>query len=137
MKKQSTKAISKKAVAFTLSFFLFCGISQNLYALPDDVPNKAAEISYKGLQDNRLVFNVNYNNESGEPYQLLVKNDENFILYAKQFKGKALNTRMLFTEVPQKCKLVFVIKTGKKEVSQSFEIDTQVKTVEEFIVKGI
>jgi hypothetical protein len=44
---------------------------------------------------------------------------------------------MLFSEYPENCKLTFSILSGRKELSQSFEINSQVRTVEEFIVKGI
>src|SRR5437763_3426090 len=135
MKNKLTKKVSKKVYALFLAALL-CGASLQSFALPDNKANKAADIVYKGMQDNKLVFTVNYSNELAQPFQLVVKNDQNEILYARQFDGKPLNTRMLFTEVPQNCKLTFLIRTGKKEVAQAFEINTQVKTVEEFIVKG-
>lgn len=137
MKKQLTKAISKKVFTLFFTAFVLCGASQSSYALPDSTPAKGAEIVYKGLQDRKLVFIINYRNEAAETFQLIVKNDQNEILYFKEYDGKPLNTKMLFSEVPENCKLIFSIKTGKKEVSQAFEINTQVKTVEEFIVKGI
>lgn len=137
MKKQLTKAISKKVFTLFFTAFVLCGGSQRSYALPDSTPAKGAEIVYKGLQDRKLVFIINYRNEAAETFQLIVKNDQNEILYFKEYDGKPLNTKMLFSEVPENCKLIFSIKTGKNEVSQAFEINTQVKTVEEFIVKGI
>lgn len=137
MKKQSTGVLSKRVITLTLAAFLILGSTQNLYALPDKPAAKGAQIVYQGLQDNKLVFNVNFENELSQPFQLLVKNEENLVLYFKEYKAKPSNTKMLFTEIPENGKLTFVIKTGKKEVAQTFEINTQVKTVEEFIVKGI
>jgi hypothetical protein len=137
MKKQSTAAISKRAVTLTLAAFLLFGFTSNANVLPDSATPKGPEIAYQGLQDKNLVFNVNYNNETGEPSQLMVKNEENVILYFKEYKDKLVNTKILFTDVPENCKLTFSIKTGKKEVSHAFEINTQIKTVEEFVVKGL
>ena len=137
MKKQSTAAISKRAVTLTLAAFLLLGFKSTASLLPDSTTLKAPEIVYQGLQDKNLVFNVNYINETGEPFQLIVKNEENMVLYFKEYKDKLVNSRILFTEVPENCKLTFSIKTGKREVSQAFEINTRIKTVEEFVVKGL
>jgi hypothetical protein len=135
MKKQSTNAISKKVFSLFLAASLLCASSQSLYA--NDTANKGAEISYKGLQDKNLVFNINYKNELAEAFELVIKNDHNEVIYLKQFDAKPLNTTLLFTEVPEQCTLSFIIRTGKKEVAQLFEIDTQVKTVQEYVVKGL
>ncbi|MCW3106981.1 MAG: hypothetical protein JWQ09_1487 [Segetibacter sp.] len=137
MKKQLIKAISKKVFTLFFAAFILCATAQSSYALPDSTPAKAAEITYKGLQDSRLVFLVNYKNEQSETFQLIVRNEQNDILYFKQYKAKPLNTKMLFSDVPENGKLTFLIKTGKKEISQAFQINTQVKTMEEFIVKGL
>jgi hypothetical protein len=137
MKKQSAGVISKRVLTLTLAAFLLLGSRQNIYALPSDPSARSVQIVYQGLQDKKLVFNVNYENESSQPFQLLVKNEENLVLYFKEYEAKPLNTRMLFTDIPENGKLTFIIRTGKKEVAQAFEINTQVKTVEEFIVKGI
>ncbi len=137
MKKQSAGVISKRVLTLALAAFLIVGSRQSLYALPSDPLAKGAQIVYQGLQDKKLVFNVNYENGFNEPFQLLVKNEENLVLYFKEYSAKPLNTRMLFTDIPENGKLTFIIRTGKKEVAQTFEINTQVKTVEEFTVKGV
>lgn len=139
MKKQVTNAIKKKVFTLLVAFVMVFCSSVKLYALPDRPSSntKAAEISYKGLQDKLLVFKVDFKNESAQPFELVIKNDFNEIIYSKRFGAKALNTDVYLSDVPETCKLSFIIKTGKKDYSQSFEIDTRTKTVEEYLVKGI
>jgi hypothetical protein len=135
MKKQLTTAISK---AFcTALFVVFVSLSQSAYALPDSSINKEAEVTYQGLNDRKLMFNVSYRNESADPLQLTIKNDLGEIIYSRQFESKPLNKTMLFSEFPENSKLTFVITAGKKEMSQTFQINAEVKTVEEFVVKGL
>lgn len=136
MKKQFlTRAISKGI--FTVAFIAIFSMSQNVYALPDKPVNKEAEITYRGSTDNKLMFNINYKNELAEKFFLTIKNELGEIIYSKQYESKPLNKTMSFSEFPENGKLTFVIATGKKEFSQTFSINSQVKTVEEFIVKGI
>jgi len=112
-----------------------CASSQSLNA--GDTVNKGAESSYKVLKDKNLVFKIDYKNELSEAFQVVIKNDHNDVIYLKQFDAKPLNATLLFTEVPENCTLSFFIRTGKKEVAQAFKIDTEIKTGQEYIVKGL
>lgn len=137
MKKQLIKPFSTRVFAlFFAGFILFSG-SQSVFAADDSTKNKGAEITYQGLRDKKLVFNVNYKNEISQPFQLTIKNDQHQIIYVKHFDAKPLNTTMLFSEFPENGKLTFSIISGKKEISQAFEINSEVRTVEELIVKGL
>jgi hypothetical protein len=137
MKKQSTKAISTKVFTFLLAVLVSCTFAQNTYALPDSTSGKGVEVTFQGLRDKKLVFNVNYKNELAQPFQLTVRNDQDQVIYASKFETAPLNKTMLFSEFPELSKLTFLISTGKEKLAQSFEINTEVKTIEEFIVKEI
>lgn len=140
MKKQLTKAISKKVFTLFFAAFIFVAQSASAYAQKTgdtSTAQRGAEISYEGVQGKNLIFNVAYKNELAEPFQLIITNDFNDVLYLKEYNSQPLNTKLSFTEVPENCKLTFSIKTGKKELSQAFKINSRVKTVEEYIVKGI
>ncbi|MCW3114068.1 MAG: hypothetical protein JWR18_2464 [Segetibacter sp.] len=137
MKKQLIKAISKRVFTLFFAGFILCSGSQSVFAADESTKSKGVEVTYQGLRDKKLVFNVNYKNELSQPFQLTIKNDQDQIIYIKQFDAKPLNTTMLFSEFPENGKLTFLILSGKKEISQAFEINSEVRTVEELIVKGI
>ena len=142
MKKQSFYAISKKVFSFLLALIITVGISQSGYAASgsadkDSNKNKGVEITYQGARDKNLVFNVNYKNELSQPFQLIITNDQYQVIYSQTFDTKPLNRTILFSELPENCKLTFSIVSGKKEISQAFEINSQVRTVEEYVVKGL
>lgn len=137
MKKQSTKAISKKVFTFLFAVLVSCTLAQKTYALHDRTTGKGVEVTYQGLRDKKLAFNVNYKNESGQPFQLTIRNDQDQIIYLSKFETTPLNKTMLFSEFPDNSKLTFLITSGKQKIKQTFQINTEVKTVEEFIVKGI
>ncbi|MGI8635599.1 MAG: hypothetical protein ACR2KZ_09375 [Segetibacter sp.] len=83
MKKQLTKAISRTFC--TVLFVVFVSMSQNVYALPDSAINKEPEVSYRGVSDQKLMFNVSYRNESADVIQLTIKNDLGEIIYSRHF----------------------------------------------------
>jgi hypothetical protein len=139
MKKQLINSIEKKVFTFLVTFVFIFGSYAKTYALPDRSASgdKISYITYTGLKDNYLVFKVDYKNELAQPFQLVIKNGQNEVLYKKMFDVKPLNTDVLLTEVPDDSKLTFSIETRKNNFSQSFSIDSKVKTIEEYVVKGL
>jgi hypothetical protein len=140
MKKQFINSITKKAVAFSLAFALIlAGYSNSFASASGPVgETKAAYVTYKGLKDdNHLVFRIDYKNESEQPFQLVIKNDHGDVLYSKAFDAKPLNSNILLTELPDNSKLTFSIVSKTGNYSQSFKIDSKVRTTQEYIVKGL
>ncbi|WP_018615359.1 hypothetical protein [Segetibacter koreensis] len=138
MKKQLIKSIEKKVIIFSLAFVIIFGSYSNTFAAPERPASDAASyVSYKGFKGNYLVFKVDYKNEATQPFQLVIKNDHNEVLYSRSFDAKPLNTDVLLTEIPDDVKLTFSIETRKNRISQTFSIDSEVKTTQEYIVKGL
>ena len=139
MKKQLINSIEKKVFTFLVAFVFFFGSYAKIYASPTEPMSKdsAPYFTYTGLRDNFLVFKVDYKNELVQPFKLVIKNEVNEVLYQKMFDAIPLNTNVLLTEVPDDSKLTFSIVTIDNNFSKSFEIDTKVKTTEEYIVKGL
>ena len=134
MKKQLINSIEKKVFTFLVAFVFFFGSYAKIYASPN---GESSYFTYTGLKDNFLVFKVDYKNELVQPFKLVIKNEVNEVLYQKMFDAKPLSTNVLLTEVPDNSKLTFSIVTINNNFSKSFEIDTKVKTTEEYIVKGL
>lgn len=140
MKKQLINSIEKKVFTFLVAFVLLFGSYAKTYASPErpDGDTKSSYITYNGLKDNYyLVFRVDYKNEGAQAFDLVIKNEQSEVLYSKKFDAKPLNSDILLTEVPDGSKLTFSIITKKNKFSQSFAIDTKVKTIAEYVVKGL
>lgn len=139
MKKQLNIPIEKKALKFLVAFALLFGSYVTSFATPVG-PTKDAKssyISYKGLKDKFLVFTVDYKNEMEQPFQLVIKNEHNDVLYSKSYEAKPLNKDILLTDLPDDSKLTFSIESKKNNYNQTFAIDTNVKTIQEYIVKDL
>lgn len=139
MKKQSAYPIQKKVFAVLASFVIIFCTNLKTYAFTDSnsTAAKLTAVSYQGLKDKLLVFKVDYKNDLSKPALLVIRGDANEILYRKLFEAKPSNTNILLSEVPENCKLTFEILTVEKSLSQSFQIDTNVKTIHEYVVKGV
>ena len=137
MQKQFTSAIAKKAITLCAVFMILNAGSTRVYASNDRSVVSPVEISYKGPKDKLLNFKVDYKNELGKPFQLVIKNEQNEVLYSRRYEAKPLSTEIFLADVPAYCKLTFTIDTEKKQFSESFEITKEIKTVENVLVKGL
>ena len=119
MKKQFTTAIEKKAFTFLVALtILFCSTQKSFASANYSGSEvKTAEITYAGLKDKALVFKVDYKNEPAESFQLIIKNGQNDIIFAKKYDANPLHTDILLSDVTEDGKLTFVIRRGKKDFS--------------------
>src|SRR4051812_38951742 len=126
MKKQFINSIAKKAFTFSVALVLIFGSYATASAADNETASeaKSSYVSYKGLKENYLVFKVDYKNEKVQPFQLVIKNEQNDVLYIKNFEAKPLDTDVLLTEVPDNSKLTFSIVSKKDNYSKSFTIDS-------------
>ena len=139
MKKQLINSIGKKVFTSLVAFAFVFGSYAKTYALPahSSGDTKSSYVTYNGLKENNLVFKVDYKNELGQPFRLIIKNEHNDVLYRKMFDAKPLNTNVILTEVPDGSKLTFSIETRNNNFSKSFEVSSKIKTIEEYVVKGL
>lgn len=91
-------------------------------------PLTGAEITYLGIQnDEQVVFQVEYENTSGETFYVSISNNEGSILYRRSFKDSKFSKKFLFNkEEVVNTNLVFTLKTGNDTQIESFQVITQV-----------
>jgi hypothetical protein len=126
MKKQILFAIAKLTLVV---LFVVSVAGARAEGTPSE---KNAQISYLGVQEGMVLFNVAYNNPSGNKFTVTVLDKEGFPLYQEVSSDKkfAKNFKLLTGE---NNKLTFVIKNAKEtSVTESFEINTHM--VEDVVV---
>ena len=134
--KNSTSPLAKNLLTLLL---VIATTASTVHAYPGKgfSLDRPFEISYKGAQDKLLCFKIDFKNEMNQPFQLLIINEQKEVLYKKDYDNKPLNTQLLLSEIPEDCRLTFVINTNDQKLTQSFQINKEVKTVEQFVVKGL
>jgi hypothetical protein len=133
MKKQLAKTVSTLLVAAVVLF------NASVFAGPRRSSNnlQGVNISYSGLREKQLVFKVDYKNELAQPFQIIISNEFNDIIHNQKYDAAPLNTTLLLSEIPESGKITFTLRTADKEFKQTFEINREVKTVEEVVVKDV
>jgi hypothetical protein len=105
-------------------------------ATVEAVSEPKARINYLETDKNNMLFEVRVDNASGEKFYIIVKDEQGTSLFSGSFKDKLFGKKFLLPK-PENDKLTFVIKSSTGKVVETFEINSEVRFVEDVIVKKI
>ena len=133
MKTQSStvrNAILKLVLVWLLIVNAF-GIAQ---AQPlSDSPS--AEMKYIGMVDDKLVFEIEYKNESQNVFTVEIKDEDGFQFYQGKFKQRAFKKQFAISKDElRNNSITFVLAAQGKLQKQTFDINATSRLVEEVSV---
>ena len=85
-------------------------------------------VKYVGTDDNHVVFQVQFDNPTGEKFALIIKNDNGDVVYHQQFNGTHFAKNVYFENTDSEIEPTFIIRNANNEVVRQFHV---VKTVTE------
>lgn len=98
-----------------------------------DTPN--VSVKHLGNDDNNMLFQVFYNNTTGEKFQLVIKDKEDFTVFQESYSDKVFNRRFRIPK-PSNERLTFIIRAAKSnKIIQTYEVNTNLRFVQEIVVK--
>lgn len=97
---------------------------------------KDAVIKHIGSTNETLLFEVKVANESGERFTILIKDDLGTTLYRGVYSDKNFSKKFQFPKADSD-KIIFVVKSASGNKTESFEINSNTRVVEEVIVKRV
>jgi hypothetical protein len=131
MKNAIISAISKLTLGIALSTVALTGHAQTaLY--PSE---KNADIRYLGVSDGNMMFNVAYDNPSGNKFSITVVAQDGSPMFQEVYTDRKFDKRFVLP-MTDKEKVTFVIRNFRDaDLKQSFEIDTRV--IEDVVVTKV
>lgn len=93
-------------------------------------------ITYVATSNESLLFDVNVENTEGEKFVIIVKDDRGGTLYRGSSSEKGFKKRFILPKT-ESSKFTFHIKSESGVKSESFEINTNTRVVEEVTVKKV
>lgn len=140
MKKQLfiARPVKRYSAALLTSLILIIGVvdtkaSTNKKA--DKVQSSA--ISYVGLQNSILMFNVNYVNETEDRVVVELTDEQGDVLYRRVYKEKDIYKSIYLKNGGEKCRVTFTIRSAKESISQKFDIEPQASVIEKTVVTAM
>lgn len=120
------KSASVLAAAALLSFG-----SAELHASPIiekiiSPTDKQVAVSFIGVNENDLVFQLEYENKTGEKFWLIVKNDAGEIVYQGVFSDVHFKKNIRIANEGFDMNPTFVIRTSTEQVERKFSVKSKV-----------
>jgi hypothetical protein len=100
-----------------------------------EVPAKAA-VTFIATGNESLFFDVKVSNEAGEKFTILVKDDNSTTLYRGSYSDRNFKKRFVLPKTDTN-KLTFLIRSESGLQSETFEINTNTRVIEEVSVRRV
>jgi hypothetical protein len=102
------------------------GGNHNKKASPTE---EQVSVKYVGTENGRLVFNIVFDNPTGEKFALIIKNDAGDIVFHQQFNETHFAKNVYFENTDEDINPTFVIRSGNSnDIVRQFHV---VKTITE------
>jgi hypothetical protein len=91
---------------------------------------KQVTVNFVGVTDNSLVFHVEFENQTGEKFYLIVKNDAGEIVYQNAYNDVHFEKNIHISKEESVMQPTFVIRTSNEQVERKFSV----KATENYVV---
>ncbi|MFL5741144.1 MAG: hypothetical protein ACJ75B_13055 [Flavisolibacter sp.] len=133
MKKQFLNRIQKTIVSVVLASALL-GVSPLVHAADGTkAPASSVAVTYVGSIENQPVFQIDYDNKDEAVFVLTIKDSDGNTLYVEKSKDKKFSKKFRY-DGDEHVKLTFIIATPTERLSQSFEVNTNTRVVQDVVV---
>ena len=121
-----------RSVIASLLFVCVLGLSSFSQPQEKDPIVKTATVKHIGYSKDNYVFQVLMDNEAGEKFSVTIKDATGAFLFFDVFYDKKFDKRFLFNKEEGHTKLNFIIRSLKDNQTQTFEINTSTRVVENY-----
>lgn len=100
------------------------------------VPASTASVKHLGNPPGSVVFQVLYDNPTGERFSITIRDMEGAVLYQDHYSDKKFDKKFQLPK-EQSEKLKFIIKGAKSNQAQTFEVSSNTRVIEELVVQKV
>jgi hypothetical protein len=139
MKKQFVKSLSstkKTILNLGLAGILFAGLPSVVHAEEKPGTPTGATVNYVGSVDNQPIFQIEFDNKSEELFTVSIRDSDGNLLYVERSKDRKFLKRFRY-QGDDAVKLTFVLSTEKGKQTQAFEVNQNIRVVQDVVVNKL
>lgn len=112
---------------------LLLSLNSSLFAQQLAVNENSPEMKVKYIEgDNEvLLFNLKYNNNSGSDFKLMVLNESGDVLFQQIYSGKNFKKKIKLTRLTESDDVTFLIRSPRKDIQLSYKVKVPSKVVDD------
>ncbi|WP_121354650.1 hypothetical protein [Flavisolibacter nicotianae] len=137
MKKQLISNSTKSSmIRFSAAILLFMSLTKGYAATPNKGDEPFVDVKYVGLADQRAQFQFDLLNDNEEAYLLTIQEEDGTVLYREKIAKKVFSKKFEWNNADHNAsKLIFTVTGEKSKKAQVFEVNSQVRTVQDVVIK--
>ena len=97
--------------------------------------DKQVSVNFVGVNENNLVFHLQFENTTGEKFWLIVKNDAGEVVYQNAFNDVHFEKNIRIANEGSEMNPTFVIRTATEQVERKFSVKSKVS--ENYVVTNL
>jgi hypothetical protein len=135
MKKQfmNLSRTKKTILNLGLAGILFAALPSVVHA--EEKTPTGATVNYVGSVDNQPIFQIEFDNKNEELFTVSIRDNEGNVLYVERTKEKKFLKR--FKYQGDDVKLTFVLSTQSGKQTQVFEVNKNIRVVQDVVVSKL
>jgi hypothetical protein len=124
----------KLSMAVALLLNLSTGSAQSI--TNEDEPS--INIKYTGLVEDKAQFQFDFANDSEQAFLLTIQEEDGVVLYKEKIDRKSFTKRFLWDKGSiNASKLIFSVTGLKSKKTQAFEVNTEVRTIQDVVISKL
>jgi hypothetical protein len=133
--------LKKSTSVLAAALMLSLGSATAVHAAPTIIEkiisptDKQLTVNFVGKTDEGMVFHLEFENKTGEKFNLIIKNDAGEVVYQSTFSGANFEKNICIANEESELHPTFIIRTSNEEVSRKFSVTT--KTTENYVVTNL
>lgn len=89
------------------------------------------QVKYLASDNDGMLFNLKYNNDSGDKFKLMVLNGNGDVLFQDNYSGKKIRKRIRLARLTDTDNVTFLIRPAKENIQLSCKVKVKDKVVDE------
>lgn len=98
------------------------------------IAKSQVSVKYAGVEENNVLFRVQFHNPTGQRFHLIIKNDNGDEIYRGKYNDVHFSKTIRLVNDEEEMNPTFIISTLDQDISNSFAINTSVEAAKEAVV---
>ena len=131
-----TSMINTRNIFIALATFFAISVAPPAFA--GEIPNQPVELKFIGTLQNQPVFQLTVSGMEGKKFTVVIRDENDDILYRENFKGDSLTKQFLLrTEDFGSASIKFEVIAKKSEQTFVYQVNKNSRVMEDVVVNKI
>jgi len=134
-----SKSGSKKITVVPVVLIFLLMVSSSAFSQQRDTEENSRDMQVKYLDgdNDALLFNLKYANDSGNDFKLMVLNETGEVLFQNNYSGKNFRKKIKLARLTDTDRVTFLIRSARENIQLSYKVKVKRKVADESAITSM